>query len=268
MAFASLSRARRRSLGAGSPRVILRPMKPGLVALAAALGFVACATVAGAAGASVLADPIGALGAPAAPWQVVGLPRQAMPYTRYQVVERDGQRVLEIEAKASYGTLVHELGDGRGGRLLSWSWRIEQDNPAIDLRTRSGDDHVLAVCALFDLPLEAVPFVERQLLRLARLLSGRALPSASLCYGWDARLPPHTVLDSPYTRRVRLIVLRGAGEPLQAWRHEERDLPGDFNRLFGDESRTLPPLRAVLIAADADNTDGHSMAHLRDLKLR
>jgi hypothetical protein len=254
--------------GDGDAQVILRTMKPGLVALAAALGFVACATVAGAAGASVLTDPIGALGAPAAPWHVVGLPRQAKPYTRYQVVERDGQRVLEIAADASYGTLLHELSAGITGRRLSWSWRIERDNPAIDLRTRSGDDHVLAVCALFDLPLDAVPFVERQLLRLARLFSGQVLPAASLCYGWDARQPRDTVLDSPYTRRVRLIVLRGAGDPPQVWRHEERDLPGDFSRLFGDESPTLPPLRAVLIAADADNTGGHSIAHLKDLQLR
>ena len=243
-------------------------MKPGVVALAAGFSFVACAMVAGAAPASVLTDPIGALGAPAAPWRVVGLPRQDKPYTRYQVIERAGERVLEVEAQASYGTLVHELPDGSAGRWLSWSWRIEQDNPAIDLRARSGDDHAVVVCALFDLPLAAVPFIERQLLRLARMLSGQELPAASLCYGQDARLARDTVLDSPYTRRVRLIVLRGSGEPPQAWRHEERDLPGDFNRLFGEESSTLPPLRAVLVAADADNTGGHSIAHLKDLQLR
>jgi hypothetical protein len=243
-------------------------MKRGVVALAAALSFVAFATVTGAADASVLSDPLGALGAPAAPWHVVGLPRQAKPYTRFQVIEREGRRMLEIEAQASYGTLVHELGDGRTGQLLSWSWRIDQDNPAIDLRTRGGDDHAAVVCALFDLPLDAVPFVERQLLRLARLISGQALPAASLCYGWDTRLPSDTVLDSPYTRRVRLIVLRGVGEPLQTWRHEARDLPRDFNRVFGAESTTLPPLRAVLVAADADNTGGHSIAHLKDLELK
>jgi hypothetical protein len=243
-------------------------MRPGVVALAAGFSFVACAALAGAAGASVLTDPIGALGAPAAPWHVVGLPRQAELYTRYQVIEREGERALEIEAHSSYGTLVHELSDGREARRLSWSWRIERDNPATDPRTRSGDDHAAVVCALFDLPLAAVPFIERQLLRLARLISGQALPAASLCYGWDARLPQGTVLDSPYTRRVRLIVLRGIGEPLQTWRHEERDLPGDFNRLFGHESATLPLLRAVLVAADADNTGGHSIAHMKDLKLR
>jgi hypothetical protein len=243
-------------------------MKTCVAALAAALSFVACAAAVGAAGASVLGDPVAALDTPAAPWHVVGLPRQTKALTRYRVIERDGQRLLEIDARASYGTLVHELADGVAARQLSWSWRVERDNPMTDVRIKAADDHVAVVCALFDLPLAAVPFVERQLLRVARMFSGRSLPAASLCYAWDARLPRDTVLMSPFTRRVRLIVLRGIGEPLQAWQHEARDLPGDFQRLFGDESAVLPPLRAVVIAADADNTGGHSIAHLRGLDLR
>lgn len=239
-----------------------------MAALVAALGLVACAAAVGAAGANVLTDPIGALGVPAAPWHVLGLPRQSKPYTRYQVIERDGQRVLELDAQASYGTLVHPLSDAVGARQLSWSWRIELDNPTTDLRTKQGDDHVAVVCALFDLPIGAVPFIERQLLRLARAFSGQALPAATLCYTWDPRQPPDTVLMSPYTRRVRLIVLRGVGEALQSWQHEERDLPGDFGRLFGEESAEVPPLLAVVVAADADNTGGHSIALLKELKLR
>jgi hypothetical protein len=81
-------------------------------------------------------------------------------------------------------------------------------------------------------------------------------------------LPRDTVLHSPYTRRVRLMVLHGSQEPLQAWRHEERDLATDFQRLFGDESSVLPPLRALLVGADADNTGGHSIAQVRGLQLR
>src|SRR5512134_1029043 len=168
-------------------------MRTGMAALAAALGFVACAAAVGAAGASAVTDPVGALGAPASPWHVVGLPRQSMPTTRYQVIERDGQRVLEIDAQASYGTLVHELDGDVGAQSLSWSWRIELDNPATDLRTKHGDDHVAVVCALFDMPLAAVPFIERQLLRLARVFSGQALPAATLCYAWDARQPRDSV---------------------------------------------------------------------------
>ena len=98
--------------------------------------------------------------------------------------------------------------------------------------------------------------------------------SSASSSGWPARSaanrcqPRDTALDSPFTRRVRLIVLHGIGEPLQTWRHEDRDLPSDFHRLFGDESAALPPLRAVVVSGDADNTGGHSIAHLRELQLR
>jgi hypothetical protein len=155
-------------------------MKPGVAALAAALAFAACVTVVGAAGASVLTDPVGAPGAPAPPWRVEGLPNQTKPFTRYQVIERDGRRLLEIDANASYGTLVHELPDGTAGQQLSWWWRIEQDNPFTDLHDRSGDDHVAVVCALFDLPIQSVAGVERERQGFGGAVTGRAVAAAGL----------------------------------------------------------------------------------------
>lgn len=230
-------------------------------------GLLGAVGMAGAATA-LLPDPAGPAPEPAAPWRVAGLPKQDKPQTRYRVVDVDGGRAVEIDAQASYGNLVHEWPAGITARQLSWRWRIERDNPLTDLRRKAGDDHVVAVCALFDLPLASIPFWERQLLRLARTLSGEPLPAATLCYTWDLRQPTGSVLDSPYTRRVRWIVLRGDGEPLGTWRREQRDLRADFLRLFGDETRTVPPLTAVLVAGDADNTQGRSLALLGALTLQ
>jgi hypothetical protein len=217
---------------------------------------------------NLLVDPAGAASSPAAPWQPVGLPKQDKPVTRYRVVDFDGARVLAIDAQASYGNLVYEWPAGVRAQQLSWRWRIELDNPKTDLRSKGGDDHVVAVCALFDLPLQAIAFWERQMLRLARALSGQSLPAATLCYTWDARQPAGALLESPYTRRVRWIVLRGARDAMGVWRTEQRDLQADFVRAFGDESTTVPLLRAVLLAGDADNTGGASLALVGDLVLR
>ncbi len=241
-------------------------MRQGALAIACWLcGLVA--GVAAAPAANLLTDPTSAMPDPAPPWRVVGLPRQDKPLTRYRVVEADGARVLEIDAQASYGNLVHEWPTGIEARQLAWRWRIDLDNPKTDLRSKAGDDHAVAVCVMFEMPLQGVPFWERQLLRLARAMSGEALPAATLCYAWDARLSADAQLDSPYTRRVRWLVLRGGGEALGSWRREERDLRADFVRLFGDESSQLPPVRAVLVAGDADNTQGRSLARLGDLVL-
>lgn len=204
---------------------------------------------------------------PPAPWHVAGLPLQTKPYSRFTIVELGGRRVLRLQADNSYGNLVHPLVPGETARFLSWRWRLDVANPATDLRRRDGDDNAVELCVAFDLPLQAVPFVERQLIQFARSHSAELLPTASVCYVWDPNLPTGTALDSPFTRRIRLIVLRGTGEPLVSWRSERRDVRADFLRLFGDEAQEVPPIVGVGIAADADNTHGRSLAHIGDVVL-
>lgn len=249
--------------------VILRVMKRHLNLLSAALGLSVAGMAAAIDGPNLLVDFAGTLGTPPPPWRFVGLPNQSKPKTQFRTIMQEGARVLEVKADESYGNLMHDLsGERSNARLLSWRWRIEQGISTGDPSTRAGDDHALAVCAAFDLPLSAVPFTERQILRAARFNSGEELATATLCYTWDERLPTGTVLDSPFTRRVRYMVLRGAGEPLQQWRPEQRDLRADFVKLFGDEASTAPPLLTVTVSADADNTHGHSLAWLSELVLR
>ena len=117
---------------------------------------------------------------------------------------------------------------------------------------------------MFDLPLSAVPFLERQLLRLAESRFGEPLPNATLCYVWDPSWPRGSVVANAYTKRVRFITLDGA---VGAWLSERHDLAADFLRAFGDESRELPPLRAILVGADADNTGGRSVGWIDELRL-
>lgn len=237
-------------------------------ALLAVLGLALAPGAAPAEGPSVLAPVVGEGAEPPAPWRFVGLPRQSKAKTQFRVVTRDGERVLEIDANMSYGNLMHDVPAGSGASRLSWRWRVELGNAAGDPKKRAGDDHVLAVCALFDLPLAALPFVDRQIIRAARAVGGEDLPSATLCYIWDERQRPGDVLSSPFTRRVRYMVLRGQGDALREWRREERDLRADFDRLFAGEAGAAPPLLAVAVAGDADNTQGHSTALLADLILQ
>ncbi len=202
---------------------------------------------------------------PPAPWRAVGLPGQKEVATRFDRVEIEGRRVLRLQADRSYGNLLHALAPGDSGRWLSWRWRVDEPNVRTDLRSKSGDDAAVKICVLFDLPASAVPFFERQLLRLARQRSQEPVPAATLCYVWDNQLPAGTELDNPYSRRLRLIVLRGQGTPVAAWQQERRDVRADFLRLFGDEASEVPTIVAIGVAADADNTRGRSLAYVADL---
>ncbi|HAL39624.1 MAG TPA: hypothetical protein DCP03_16555 [Polaromonas sp.] len=206
---------------------------------------------------------------PPAPWRVVGLPKGRKPLTRFDITPIDGRPVLRVEASKSYGNLVHPLPHAvpAPGTLLRWRWRLDEPLREADLQRREGDDSPLKVCALFDMPPEQLGFIERNLLRLARAASGENLPSATLCYVWDHSLAPGTLLHNAYTHRVRMIVLDSGEQRLGQWVTHSRDLAADFRHAFGHESATVPPLEAVLVGADADNTGGHSLGYVGDVTL-
>lgn len=206
-----------------------------------------------------------------APWRAVGLPPGKAPMSTLDLVSLDGEPVLRLATQASYGTLHHALPAAtrvEPGQRLQWQWRLDQPLAQANLQRKEGDDAALKVCALFDMPLETLPFSERTLLRLARQVSGEYLPAATVCYVWDTTLPADRVLPNAYSRRVRWLVVDGAQSPLAQWRSHQRDLRADFLRAFGDETRTVPPLLAVVLGADADNTGGQSLGYLRALQLQ
>lgn len=248
------------------PHKTWRPLLAGAALLAAVL-TVPMMQSADAAGRNLLTSPLGPGSTPAAPWHWAGLPAQTKPRTAFTVVDVDGERALRVEAENSYGHLVHVVPADSGGRLLSWTWRLDEAPEQADLRHRETDDAPLKVCALFEHPTDSVPFVERQLLRMARLRAGEMLPAASVCYVWDRKLPAGTTIDNAFTRRVRQIVVRGPDTALRQWYSERRDVVADFQRLFADEIKGPEPLVGVSVAADTDNTHSHSLGWVRALAL-
>ena len=203
-------------------------------------------------------------------WQVANLPEQKPPATRYGAELVQGRSALRLEARASYGNLLYAWPGGPVPARLQWAWRVAQPNPGTDLRGKPGDDVAAKVCLSFDLPLAQVPFGERTLLRLARSRTGQNLPAATLCWVWGGPEAAGSFIDNAFSRRVRYVVLRTAAEAGGGWFEENRDVAADFRRAFGDEwpasQPALPPLAAVLVGADADNTGGLSVAHIADLR--
>jgi Protein of unknown function (DUF3047) len=204
---------------------------------------------------------------PPAPWRAVGLPRNKAPLAQMDIASIDGVRALRLQTDKSYGTLVHELSGGTAGleATIKWRWRLDQPIANADLRKKEGDDAALKVCVMFDMPLDQVPFGERTVLRLARGLSSELLPAATVCYISDRSLATGTALPNIYSRRVRSIIIDGQDTPLKQWRPHERRVGDDFLKLFGDESKVVPPVVAVVVGADADNTGGSSLGYIADL---
>lgn len=207
-------------------------------------------------------------------WRFVGFPKAKadLPPTRFEAGRVDGVAAVQVITSSSYGTLVHDW-TGTAPARLQWRWRL--DTPlsggtgAPDILTKAGDDAALKVCVMFDHALDRVPFVERTVLRIARSVSGEALPAATVCYVWDSTHPALTQGPNPYTKRVRFISLQGQGAKLARWVNESRDVAQDFAALFADElpaGAAAPRITRVLVGADSDNTATASSGWVSELR--
>ena len=197
-------------------------------------------------------------------WRLSGLPgQQAAPVTRFEFNTLGGEPAVQITTHKSYGVLAHDW-SGPTPAELTWRWRVDQPLAQADLATKKGDDAAVKVCVMFDQPLADIPLLQRAALALARAATGQAVPNATVCYVWDPRYPPGTSSTNPYSARERYLVLDGPHT--QQWTTQRRRVSEDFHRLFGLESSVTPPVITVAVGADSDNTQGHSVAYVSQLR--
>lgn len=195
-------------------------------------------------------------------WQLQTV-RGRPPASFALVTDGDGATVLEAAADGAVAALATELSvDPQQFPVLRWRWKVANLLAASDLRRRDGDDYPARVYVMFDYDPARLPLATRLRLRLARWLYGRQVPAAALCYVWDTRAPPGTVVPNAYTDRVRMIVLRNADDGAGQWRAERRDVAADFRAAFGEAP---PPVSGVAVATDTDDTGEQARAWFGDL---
>ena len=196
----------------------------------------------------------------------MGLPeRYAKPLTAIDITTLEGSKVLRLKADASYGNAVYATRSAPGS--IRFKWRLDKALPNANLKDKAADDVALKVCLSFDMPVANIPGIERTLFRVAQFSSPEPLPTATLCYVWDATLAVDTQLPNAYTKRLRYIVLNSGAAQLGTWQTHSRSIAADFKRAFGAESEAVPPLTALLVGADSDNTQGSSLGYVGDIVL-
>lgn len=206
-------------------------------------------------------------GDPPAAWKFATLPNKAP--TKFTIVDLAGTRVLKVEAVDSYGNLVHALrAPVSSGTTLAWRWRVDKPMADADLTTRSGEDAAAKVCVFFGFDAAKLSLGERTKLALARSTTGQDVPTQTLCYVWDNKLAPGTVLSSPFTKRVRWHVLESGSAKIGQWASARRNVAADYQRAFGDEADgKVPDITGIAVSADADNTHGNGLAYVGDINL-
>lgn len=184
-------------------------------------------------------------GALPVPWRVMALPRRRA--AEVSLVEEAGATVLRVRAQDAFGTAAITL--DRDAGIVSWRWKVDRVLDAARLGTKEGDDFAARVYVSFEIPPEELTLAERARLEFARLLYGD-VPAAAICYVWDNRAAKGTSMWSPWAERVRIVVLRNAGDAGQ-WMDERRDVAADFREAFG---RPAPRMSGIAAGSDTDQT--------------
>ncbi len=237
-----------------------------LAAGCAALVFMA-APVRAADDASLAPFSAATVGEPPAPWKFATLPNKVA--TKFSIVDLAGAHVLKVESDESYGNLVHGVHAQLGERsVIAWRWRVDKLVDEADIKTRGGDDSPAKLCVFFAFDAAKLSLGERTKLLLAKSTTGQEVPTETLCYVWDNKLPIESGIPNAFTKRIRFIVLESGAGKLGQWIAQRRSLAADYLRLFGDEAEgKVPEVVGIAVSADSDNTHGHGLAYFGDITL-
>lgn len=165
------------------------------------------------------------------PWEpFVMMPQNAR--TRYRLVDVDGAVALEASAPEGGSGLYRKIRiDPRTHPVLEWRWRLPRQD--------SDDSWRSSPPALLSLGIDGDPakldILDRIKLRMAKALTANGLPYASLLYVWRADLPVDTVLRSPHTDRVRMIVVVSGDDRVDQWVSVRRNVLEDYRLAFGED---------------------------------
>lgn len=198
-------------------------------------------------------------------WRELVAPRARPP--RFALVDDAGVTVLRVASEGEAGAAAHEIRvDAARRPILAWRWKVDHVVERADLATKAGDDFAARVYVFFDVPASELALGDRVKLLLARVIHGEALPGAAICYVWDNRHPPGTAVWSPYTDRVRIVVLESGTERAGQWTEERRDLIADYRAAFGAKA-PLHDVSGVAVGNDTDQTASAATAWFGDVRI-
>jgi hypothetical protein len=183
-------------------------------------------------------------------WELVEL-RGQKP-TEFEIVEHEGERVLEARADASAAALSHQVDISAALQpVLHWRWKISAYIDGADISTKEGDDYPARVYVTFARDSSELSWLTRIKLRLARMIYGADVPVAALCYVWDQNSSAGLSLPNAYTGTVQMIVVENGATALDTWISESRDVYADYRDAFGGQP---PSVNSVIVGVDTDNT--------------
>lgn len=183
--------------------------------------------------------------------------------TGYRLVNDGGRTVVKAEASASASGLVHDVRvDPREYPILTWRWKVDGLIAGADNSKSHTEDSPARIVIAFEGDVSKLDFDDSIFFTRVRMLTGYAMPYATLMYIWENKAPKGTVIPSRHTSRVQMVVAESGSSGLGEWREESRNIYEDYKRAFGEEP---PMIKSIGIMTDSDNTGEDVHAHYGDI---
>jgi Protein of unknown function (DUF3047) len=198
-------------------------------------------------------------------WQPFSFAKIQTP-TRYTIVQ-----------DAANGFVLHAIADHAASALkfpldqsaertpkLKFSWRIDAFPVGSNPSERSGDDYAARVYVTFAYDPQRVSGLVRAEYSFFRALHGSYPPHSAINYVVEPSLPVRTIIDNPFTARVKMIVVDNS-KRLGEWHKFERDIVEDYIKAFGAPPPTN--VSGIVVMTDADNTGTRAEASYGEITL-
>ena len=183
-------------------------------------------------------------------YRILSIP--SIKTNQFSFANDSGTTVLKIASQQSASSVAIPITSASTSKaLLSWRWKVSNVVTSANIRRKDGEDFAARVYVFFDVPLESLSFIERNKIRLARMMSGTDVPTAAICYVWDNQTAIETIVPSTFTDRVRMIVLQSGDKKANTWVGQSRDVAADFQRAFG---HAAPAITGLAVSSDTDQT--------------
>ncbi|MFH1797759.1 MAG: DUF3047 domain-containing protein [Candidatus Omnitrophota bacterium] len=166
--------------------------------------------------------------------------------TSYRVMSYGARKCVKAMSENSASALfLKERLFSDKNPFISWEWKVERF-PSLKRK------EALDKKAEFDFSAQVyVVFFSRFFLK-----------TKAIQYVWAKEVPVGTVVSSPYTNNVKILVL-ASGES-DEWRKEERDINKDFKELFSSEEDK--DVMGIAFMTDSDSTGSNAVAYYDEIE--
>jgi hypothetical protein len=187
------------------------------------------------------------------------------PYTRYSIVTEGSESYLRTESNASASGLVLEKEfNVYEYPKMRWRWKVENVYHKGDAHTKSGDDYPMRILIIFKYGRDEPGMVEYFGHSIFRQISEEHPPHSGLNYAWANKEHPEYIITSPYTDRIKMILIEKGTVNTGRWIEEEVDILKDYEQAFNQEP---PKFAELAIMNDSDNTGESSVSGIDWIKI-